>query len=143
MTKVPRWFIKIGLLYLALGGGLGALFMVFKGLRISVPWYAFIPAHAHLMFVGFITHLVMGVAYWMFPRPKVSRYSDRRAWLNLGLLDTGLLMRVVFEPWQTLGGGKLVGWFVALSGTLQFLGLLTFVVNIWDRIYFPPVAGKK
>lgn len=143
MTPVSRWFIKVGLLWFLLGGLLGGLFLVFKGLRSPVNWYALAPAHGHIMFVGFVIHLVMGVAYWMFPRPKRSRYSQRLAWVNLGLLDAGLALRVVFEPWQTLGGGLVTGWLVALSGLLQFLGVAIFVYNIWDRIYFPQVTASK
>lgn len=140
MTLVSRWFIKAGLLWFVLGGLLGGLFLVFKGLHVPVSWYALAPAHGHIMFVGFVTHLIMGVAYWMFPRPRVSRYSVRLTWVNLGLLDAGLALRVVFEPWQTLGGGPATGWLVALSGLLQFLAVAVFAYNIWDRIYFPPIA---
>lgn len=66
MTPVSRWFIKAGLLWLLLGGLLGGLFLVLRGLRSPVSWYAFVPAHGHIMFVGFVVHLIMAVAVFVY-----------------------------------------------------------------------------
>ena len=137
MTRVPRWFLKSGFIWFVVGGGLGGLFLILKAFGWWPQWRLFITAHAHIMFVGFITHLIMGVSDWMFPRPKQTRYSERRAILSLVLLDAGLVLRIIFEPWLGLRTALFLQLMLALSGILQFAAIAIFVYNMWDRIYMP------
>lgn len=140
MTRVPRWFLKIGLIWFLIGGGLGGLFLVFKAFGLWPMWRVLIPAHAHMLFVGFITHLIMGVGDWMFPRPKQTRYTEQRALAVLLVLNVGLILRVIFEPWLGLRSGTFPSVMLALSGVLQFAAIALFVYNSWDRIYMPEGA---
>jgi len=141
LTRVPRWFLKMGFLWFLAGGAMGGLFLVFKAFGLWPLWRVFVTPHAHIMFVGFITHLIMGVSDWMFPRPKQTRYTERRAIAALLTLNAGLILRVVFEPWLALHAGAFPRIMLALSGVLQFLAIAIFVYNIWDRIYMP--AGAR
>ncbi len=140
MTRVPRWFLKTGFSWFLFGGGLGGLFLVLKAFGWWPLWRVFITAHAHIMFVGFITHLIMGVADWMFPRPKQTRYSEQRAVAVLFILNAGLILRVISEPWLGLRAGLVPQIMLPLSGVLQFLAIALFVFNMWDRIYMPGSA---
>lgn len=119
---------------------MGGLFLVFKAYNLWPRWRVFTIPHAHIMFVGFITHLIMGVSDWMFPRPKQTRYTEQRAIAALFLLNAGLILRVVSEPWIALRSSILPQTMLAVSGILQFLAIAIFVYNIWDRIYMPESA---
>lgn len=141
MTRVPRWFLKTGFIWFLVGGAMGGLFLVLKAFGLWHLWRLFTTAHAHIMFVGFITHLIIGVSDWMFPRPKVSRYTEQRAIAVLFMLNAGLILRVIFEPWLGLRSGTLPQIMLALSGILQFLAIAIYVYNMWDRIYMP--AGAR
>ena len=94
--------------------------------------------HNHLISVGFIMMMIMGVAYWMFPRPSgtalrdVSR--DPLSWANYLLLNVGLILRVIFEPFSD---SELAGRLLVISSLLQMLGIFLFVVSIWKRVRFP------
>ena len=92
------------------------------------------PTYVHLLVVGWLTQLIFGVAYWMFPRYSAERPrgSERLSWITFALLNLGLLLRAIAEPWHALAGrgaGLLVG-----SAVLQVLAGWTFVWNTWPRI---------
>ena len=58
MPPIVRRYIKTSFVFLVTGLLLG-----------GYPPRLFITAHVHLLLVGFMLMIVMGVATWMFPRP--------------------------------------------------------------------------
>jgi uncharacterized protein (DUF2249 family) len=58
-------FVRAALLYLVCAAFLGTLLYLFPGLVGP-----FRPSHVHAGLVGFFLQMVMGVAYWMMPRPR-------------------------------------------------------------------------
>jgi hypothetical protein len=93
----------------------------------------------HLLVVGWITQLAIGVAYWIFPRflkdqdPR-PRGSDRLAWLVFASLNAGLLLRFLVEPFYFMGPKSWLAALMAISGVLQALAALGFGWIIWGRI---------
>src|SRR5262245_44532531 len=75
MTPLVRRYIKTSLIFLAAGLLLGAYIIVREFLLDVHPSPLLVTAHAHLLLVGFMLMIVMGVATWMFPRPA---REDRR-----------------------------------------------------------------
>jgi hypothetical protein len=101
----------------------------------GVPALAvFGPTYLHLLVVGWLTQVIFGVAYWMFPRYSAERPrgSDRLGWTALVLLNAGLLLRVVGEPYHTLGRGG--GGLLVAAAALQLLAGWGFVLNTWPRV---------
>jgi len=92
------------------------------------------PTLLHLLVVGWITQVIFGVAYWMFPRYSAERPrgSERLGWVTLGSLNIGLLLRAAGEPLHALG--QSTGGVLAASALLQLLAWWGFVVNTWPRI---------
>lgn len=82
------------------------------------------PVYVHLLVVGWITQVIFGVAYWMFPRH--SRDTPRGS--------AGLVLRVLAERVYTLHSTLGFGWVLAVSALLQWLGGMAFVVNSWPRV---------
>ncbi|MEP7357303.1 MAG: hypothetical protein ABI847_08700, partial [Anaerolineales bacterium] len=62
------------------------------------------------------------------------RGNERLGWVTFGLLNAGLLLRVISEPWQSLAPAALPGGLLALSAGLQWLAGLAFVANTWPRV---------
>ena len=54
-----------------------------------------ISAHTHLLLVGFVLTMILGVALWLFPRPEKSdrRYRPALVEAAYWLLSTGTLER--------------------------------------------------
>lgn len=132
MPTLTRWFIKAGLLYFA-AALLLALLMQAAGSEQS--WLrAAGPTYLHILVVGWLTQLIFGVAFWLFPRYSAARPrgSETLGWASFILLNGGLLLRVVGEPWLAIGGTT--GSLLVASAIAQLLGGWAFVANTWPRI---------
>ena len=134
MPALTRWYLRAAMIHLG-----GALVL---GILVQSP--GLVTAHSvlavmyptllHLLVVGWITQVIFGVAYWMFPRYSAQqpRGSERLGWITFGCLNAGVLLRVVGEPLHALGEAT-AGLLVA-SAFLQLLAGWTFVLNTWPRI---------
>lgn len=136
MPSLTRWFVKTALLYLVAALGVGALLAARSIVELPPLLDALGPAYFHLFMVGWVTQLIMGVVYWMFPKysPAQPRGDDRLNWAVYVLLNIGLLLRVVSEPALALSQSPGAGWALAFSAVLQWLAGLGFVVNTWARV---------
>jgi len=124
---LSRWFIRTGLLYL-LVALTSSLVQALTPSR-TIAW----PTYLHLLVVGWLTQLIFGVAYWMFPRYQsgLGLRFERLGWISYGCLNLGLLLRVAAESgpessWQAES-------FVA-SALLQLIAGWVFVVTTWPRV---------
>ncbi|MFN3180228.1 MAG: hypothetical protein ACK41R_08820 [Thermus sp.] len=120
-------FVRAALLYLIYNALLGTLFYLFP--HMVGPFRS---SHVHAGLVGFFLQMVMGVAYWMMPRPGGLR-QDRLEGLTFVLLNAGLLLRLVLEPLHFLGQEGLRPW-LAVSGGLQLLAILVFAFAMHRRV---------
>lgn len=136
MPPFTRWSIKSALLYLAAV----LLLAVVLALPDSMPVPDFVrymtPVYFHLFLVGWVTQMIFGVIYWMFPiitreRP---RGDERLAWALYLLLNAGLLLRLLGEPLNSTAPGGPAGWILALSALLQWLAGVLFVFLAWPRV---------
>lgn len=134
MPRKARWLIKTALLYLVAGLALG---VVRAGQSREVvggsPALLWLP-QLHLLTVGWLTQLIFGVAYWLFP--AVPRDSDDWAepaiWIGYGTLNLGLILRVVAEP--ALLPQSIKAWGTLVSAGLQWVASLLFVAYFWRRV---------
>ena len=136
MPPLTRWYIKLALVYLVGGLLLGALNAAQAPLGIPPFFAAAGPAYVHLLVVGWITGMIFGVAYWMFPKdsPERPRGSNVLAVLTFVLLNAGLLLRVVVEPWQRTAPSPALGALLAVSAMSQWLAGVGFAITTWPRV---------
>ena len=128
---MSRWeanLIRAGLIYLLLTAVLGVAFFAAP---VSVA--AFRTTHIHLGVLGFFLSMVMGVAYWMMPRPGGLRQERAEAW-TFWLLNVGLIVRTVVEPWSRLGGPDVLQPIGVGSGVLLLAAIAVFVVSMFARV---------
>ncbi|HKJ33480.1 MAG TPA: hypothetical protein VKA34_16710 [Balneolales bacterium] len=146
MPKLARWYIKTGIIYLvfALLMGVG---MEFPDLsKMSPFWVNLFPTFYHALAVGWITQLIFGVAFWMFPRNSKEdpRGSEIVGWITYICINAGLILRIIFEPfntdshWHTLIVSALI-----ISAVLQWLGGVLFAANTWNRVKSRKKRRKK
>lgn len=128
MSTAQVWFLRSALVWLVCTGALG-VYVSFK------PGHAALlaPTHAHIGMVGFFLSMVMGVAFWMLPRPGGLR-QPRAELVTLLLLQSGLLLRVVGEPWWRATGAELPLALFRLSGALVLAAMLSFATAAWRRV---------
>lgn len=128
MPRVCVWLLRSSLVYLALGFTLGALLLVSKGLGVVPSAWAWLPVHMEWLLVGWFVQLVMGVAYWIFPRfglSKAARGRESLAWIAFVLLNGGIWLVCASAP---------LGWPVgALGRGAELVAAGVMALNIWAR----------
>lgn len=129
-----RWMIRSSVFWILAGTLLGILMMLayrVDALAWAPPWRT---AHVHMIMVGGIIQMIMGVALWMFPRPSRGDQwpTDAQGWALYALMNGGTLVRSAVGPQVMVSPG----WFLAgLTGSVaQAAGIVTFVVLVAPRI---------
>ena len=149
MPATSRTFIKASVVYLCLGAIVGALMLVNRYLPLG-SWVGYLRiGHVQMLVVGWLTQLILGVAWWLFPplkiglradaplpvrRGQTQRGSEPLFWVTFACLNAGILLRAVFDPlysWARIG---LFNLLVGFSGLFLLLAAVAFVLNMWGRV---------
>jgi heme/copper-type cytochrome/quinol oxidase subunit 1 len=136
-----RRYIKTSFVFLVTGLLLGGGASVGEFVLGSYPPRLFITAHVHLLLVGFMLMLVMGVATWMFPRPARddTRYRPELAEAVYWLMTGATALRALAELGAGLTGAPALRVLITLGGLGQLAGAALFVANMWWRVRMPVV----
>jgi hypothetical protein len=139
VLPLVRRYIKTSFVFLAVGLLLGGWISLGQFVLGVYPPRLYITAHVHLLLVGFMLMIVMGVATWMFPRPARDdgRYRPGLAEAVYWVMTLSTALRATAEilaPWSAAPGLR---WLIALGGLGQLAGAGLFVLNMWPRIRMP------
>jgi hypothetical protein len=136
MPRLSRLCIKTSFVYLAVGLLVGILLAGQFLWRLPAFVAALYPAYIHLLTVGWLTLLIFGVAWWMFPKYTLERpHGDERlGWAAYFLLNAGLVLRFAVEPLLARGNDPLLAGLLVVSAVLQWLGGMAFILNLWPRV---------
>ena len=131
MPRLSRWLVRTALAWLIAALTLGVA-LAFPALPARWPALAAAwPMYLHSFVVGWITQLIAGVAYWMFPRvDRMTPPDDPRGWWVYVTLNLGLILRAASEPW---GGTHWASVALPLSAALQLFAAGVFVITLWPR----------
>lgn len=149
MPLTSRTFVRASILYLCLGAALGALLLVNRWVPLEPRIAALKTSHVQMLVIGWLTQLIVGVAWWLFPplaiglrpdaprpvrRGQRQRGSEALFWVTFSCLNAGVLLWALFEPlysWTQIG---FFGFLVGISGILLAAAAITFVLNMWGRV---------
>ncbi len=129
MPTITRYFIKAAMVHFVIGLLMGFLITARSLLNLPTSILILNPTYLHLLVVGWITQLIFGVAYWMFPKysKEKPRGDERVGWAIFALLNGGLLLRVVGEPLS-------IGALLPIAAVLQFIAVWLFIIAVWPRV---------
>lgn len=136
MPLITRLFLKSGLIFFLVSLLIGITS------HVSAMYFpAIIPLFWHTLTLGWITQIIMGVSMWMFPgRVKEESFQNQRfGWIAFGGLNLGLLLRVTAEPLLYLSPEGIWDAVLIISAILQFIGVISYVLEIWPRV----ISQKK
>src|SRR5581483_9429109 len=135
MPTLTRWYIKTSFTYLSLALVAGLLLASQPIFKLPALGSLF-PVYIHLLVFGWLTQLVFGVVYWMFPKYSTERPRgfESLGWWTYGLLNVGLFLRAVAEPINSVLPNPITAWALVASAIFQFGAGLTFVVNSWPHV---------
>jgi len=145
VPSLTRRYIKTSFVFLVAGLLIGAYVSIGQLVLGGYPPRLFITAHVHLLLVGFMLMIVMGVATWMFPRPARDdvAYRPELAETVYWVMTIATTLRAVAEmlaPFWTSSALRLA---IALGGLGQVAGTLLFVVNMWTRVRMPAAGPPR
>ena len=133
MPKISRLFIKSGIIYFFLG-----MFLAFVAEMPFVNTGALLlPVYWHMIVVGWITQIIMGVSIWMFPRIGKERKKTETtpAYLAFWLLNTGLILRFTTEPFIPLfTANQAITLLILASAILHISAIICYLTEIWPRV---------
>lgn len=81
MPPLTRWLVKTSFIYLALALIAGLLVELQSAFKLTTLGGLF-PVYIHLFVLGWITQLIFGVVFWMFPKYSAEkpRGSESLGW---------------------------------------------------------------
>jgi cbb3-type cytochrome oxidase subunit 1 len=121
-------FLKASLAWLVAGVTLG------MGMAIHPPLLGYRAAHIHLLLLGFVTGMIFGVGYHVFPRFAGGRLRSPGLvmphwWLaNAGV--AAMAAAFVLRAEGVSGSPALLG----VGGTAAAIGAYLFAYNIWRTL---------
>jgi cbb3-type cytochrome oxidase subunit 1 len=142
VPSLVRRYVKTSFAFLIAGLLLGGWIAVSQFMLGAYPPRLWITAHAHLLLVGFMLMIVMGVATWMFPRPARgdTRYRGELAETVYWVITVSTALRAVAEIIAGMTPAPVIRWLVAAGGLGQLAAAVLFAVNMWTRVRMPQPA---
>lgn len=136
MFSTVRYFIKTSIVFLIIG--------ILSGLYISISkdffhipiGTSFISAHVHIILVGSVMMMIMGVALWFFPRAEKEdkKYNPNLILGTYLLITISTALRFIF---QIIANFFYVDWInimVTIFSFFQIIAILLFFYSMWGRI---------
>ena len=136
MPPLTRWFIKAAMISLVLAFLVRAAMALLPLWGIHTFTGPFAPVFLHLFMWGWVTQMIFGVVYWMFPKLNRDTPHGHEGWwlTTFWCFNIGLLFRVIGEPLHLLRPEALWAWLTMASALLQWVAGMAFVVNTWGRV---------
>lgn len=136
MFSTVRYFIKTSVIFLIIG--------ILTGLYMSVSKYVLkigysqelISAHTHLILVGSVMMMIMGVALWFFPRAEKNdkKYNPDLILITYWVMTIGTSLRFIFQVVANFLVSNLIQYLIAISSVLQVVAMILFFYSMWGRI---------
>ena len=142
MPALVRLYIKTSLSFLLAGLLLGGYLIVAQHAIGRYPSRLLITAHVHILLVGFMLMIVMGVATWMFPKPPRDsrRYRPGLAAAVYWVMTISTATRALAEVTAAFAASDGLRLVIVAGGLGQIAGTALFVLNMWSRVRMPLAA---
>lgn len=135
MFTLARYYVKSAIAFLVLGIVIGGYMSYEININDTAVPRSVITAHTHLILVGFVMMLIMGIALWLFPRPRERVfYSPLLAEATFYIMFTAILFRSAGEVADGFLTFRWISWMIVIASYGEIFGILLFFINIWQRI---------
>jgi cbb3-type cytochrome oxidase subunit 1 len=139
MPPLVRRYIKTAVVFFLLGMLVAAVRSVTPGFAGGAVPHLLVVAHVHILLVGFVLMLIMGVATWMFPRAAKEdpRYRPGLAEAIYWIMTVATTLRFAAEVVGAYRPGSGLGFLITAGGLGQVLAGVLFAHNMWARVRAP------
>ncbi|MDX9924928.1 MAG: hypothetical protein RBS48_09190 [Ignavibacteriaceae bacterium] len=136
MFTTVRYFVKTSIIFLVLG--------ILTGLYMSYTKYIgktgysleLLSAHTHVILVGSVMMMIMGVALWFFPRAEKSdtKYNPTLILAVYWVMTISTGGRFITQAIKSFYWLEFLDIFIFTFSALQIVGMILFFYSIWGRI---------
>ncbi len=136
MFSTVRYFIKTSVIFLIIGI-LTGLYMSFAKSIFNISYEPeLLSAHTHIILVGSVMMMIMGVALWFFPRAEKNdkRYNPDLILATYWIMVLSTALRYVFEVVASFLFASWLNIAVSIASFFQVVGIIIFFYSIWGRI---------
>jgi len=136
MFSTVRYFIKTGIIFLILGLLTGLYMSVHTNIIAIGYGPELLSAHTHVILVGSVMMIIMGVALWFFPRPEKDdkRYNPNIISLTYWVMTISTLLRFLSQVIASFEEIKTVRFLITIFSFFQIVAIILFFYTIWGRI---------
>ncbi len=137
MFSTVRYFVKTSILFLLIGIITGLYLLIARFYFDSWPHPDLISAHTHIILVGSVMMMIMGVALWFFPRPEKDDklYKPDLILAAYFIIAASTLIRFFSQVISTFVlHNELLKFLLTISAVGQVIGIIIFFISIWGRI---------
>ncbi|MDF2650046.1 MAG: hypothetical protein K0Q73_5851 [Paenibacillus sp.] len=128
MLNYSKWLIRVAAIYSLIGALLGSDLAGRKD-------YTMVPAHAHILVVGWLTLFAYGIFYYVFKEISMQRTAKLHVWTSMiggGLMPLGMLLYYKMENTATMLA-FIVPASILLIAIVLFIILLFFDKKLFAR----------
>ncbi|MHB9014448.1 MAG: hypothetical protein ACYC49_19730 [Ignavibacteriaceae bacterium] len=136
MFTTVRYFVKTSIIFLIVG--------IFTGLYMSLNKHLFytgfspelISAHTHIILVGSVMMMIMGVALWFFPRAEKDdkKYNPDLILVTYWIMTISTALRFLFQVTGSFIESKYIETGISVFSIFQVLAIILFFYAMWGRI---------
>ena len=136
MFSTVRYFIKTSIIFLVIGILTGLYMLIAEEFFNRYPMPELVSAHTHIILLGSVIMMIMGVALWFFPRAEKDDklYKPGLILFVYYLFTFSTIIRFISQCIIAFKFLEFLTWFIALSSFGQVIGLILFFISIWGRI---------
>ncbi|MEO5797819.1 MAG: cbb3-type cytochrome c oxidase subunit I [Gemmatimonadales bacterium] len=128
MERYTTGFLRASLLWLVAGVSTGVT------MAIHPAWAAYRTAHLHMLLLGFVTMMIAGVAYHVFPRfAATPLHSPRLARIHLVIANLGVAGMAAGFVWR-LYAPTVGGIVLAIGASCSATGAYLLAWNLWRTL---------
>ncbi len=109
-----------------------------------------ISAHTHIILVGSVMMMIMGVALWFFPRAEKNdkKYKPSLILFTYWLMTISTALRFILQIISAFTFLNFIGISISIFSSLQVIAIILFFFAMWGRIravgsQFREAKGEK
>jgi len=137
MFSTVRYFVKTSIIFLLIGIVTGLYLLIARNYFDSWPHPDLVSAHTHLILVGSVMMMIMGVALWFFPRAEKDDklYKPDIILAAYFIITISTLIRFFSQVISAFVlTNELLKFLLTISAIGQILGIIIFFISMWGRI---------
>jgi heme/copper-type cytochrome/quinol oxidase subunit 1 len=136
MFSTVRYFIKTSIIFLVIGILTGLYMLLAEEFFNQYPHPELVSAHTHIILLGSIMMMIMGVALWFFPRAEKDDklYKPGLILFVYYLFTVSTLLRFISQCLFAFNSFEFLKWIIVISSVMQVIALILFFISMWGRI---------